>query len=182
MKKLIIILILLISPLISYSQDVYAIASIDVRNAVVGSAPTLNKPAADILITLGARGNKGFTVEVGYEHFQEIEFQKMFFAMGYTFISDSKKLELAITLDPTYITRDWKSENYVGKQNYRALGQSTRLTYNFNETYGISAIGNALRRTDLAERYHHKTEIVYSLYVGVTYTFTIKQTLRGGAY
>jgi len=168
MKKTILILALMFCSLM-YCQKQYVSVLADVRNGTVGSDSTINTPALDLMILGGVTDKNGITIEIGYENFKEIEFQKMFFGIGYTFIHWSKKLECAVTVEPTYITRDWGVDK--GKITYLSIGASTRGTYNFNDNFGVSLLGNVLLRTDNAHRYDIHPPKIFSIYLGITYTF-----------
>jgi hypothetical protein len=168
MKKTILILALMFCSL-TYCQKQYVSVLADLRNGTVGSEATIETPSLDIIILGGATDKNGVTVEIGYENFKAIEFSKMYFGVGYTFIHWSKKLECAVTIEPTYITRDWEGE--IGKITYLSIGSSARATYNINESFGISLLGNVLLRTDNEDRYEISTPKVFSIYLGITYTF-----------
>jgi hypothetical protein len=83
MKKLLFILIF--SSISTNSQNIYISGGIDVRNAILGSNPTNNKPAIDAIIQFGMIGGKTELV-IGYEKFRAICFDKFFFGAGHQFI------------------------------------------------------------------------------------------------
>jgi hypothetical protein len=166
MKKLFTMLVFL--PIMSFSQVQYVSVLADVKNGIVGSDPTSNKPALDIIILAGATDKNGIAVEIGYENFQAIKFSKMYFGVGYTLIHWSKKLECVLSVEPTYITRDWGE---YGKVTYTTIGASSRATYKLSDNLGVSALGNVLLREDNADRYSISTPKVYSFYIGIVYYF-----------
>ncbi len=168
MKKLLLILLLFTATI--YSQTQYVGVFGDIRNGIVGSDATNNSPKLDILILGGVTDKNGITVEAGYEYFKAIEFQRYYFGLGYTF-EPSDKLKLALTIEPGVITRDWKSDLYVGKQSYNNIGCGSRLTYNISDSFDISLLGDVQLRTDNGERYHQSTPKIYSLYLGLIYNF-----------
>lgn len=155
-----------------YSQKQYLNVSVDIRNAIIGSNPSNNKPSLDIIILGGVTDKNGITLEAGYENFKAIKFSKIYFGIGYTFVHWSKKLECAVTLEPTYITRDWGDD--YGKVTYKSIGASSRVTYNVNDNFGVSLLGNVLLRTDNEDRYGISTPKVFSAYLGITYSFNQK--------
>lgn len=161
MKKLIVLVILL--PLLIHSQKQYLNISADIRNGAIGSKPTNNNSALDLIILGGVTNKDGITIEAGYEKFKVIGFSKMFIGIGYTLITPDKALECVITVEPTYIDRDWGS--------YTSVGASARITYNISETLGISLLENVLLRTDNADRYNTSPPKIFSTYLGITYTF-----------
>jgi hypothetical protein len=83
MKKYFTIIILL--PVLCFSQYVQFAAGIDARNAAVGSAPTNNKPALNSLFEFAMISNKGVEITVGYESFRAIKFEKYNIQAGYQF-------------------------------------------------------------------------------------------------
>jgi hypothetical protein len=167
MKNTLILFVLLSMNL--YSQKQYVSIVADIRNGTIGSDATIKTPALDLIILGGVSDKHGITIEVGYENFKAIEFSKMYFGLGYTFIHWSKKLECVVTIEPTYITRDWKGER--GKMTYSTLGSSIRGIYNINDSFGVSLLGNVLIRQDNAYRYNISPPKVFSVYLGLTYTF-----------
>ena len=154
----------------SYSQTQYVNISADVRNGITGSNPTNNNPKLDVIILGGVTDKNGITLEFGYENFKAIEFSKLYFGLGYTVISKNEKIEASLTAEPTYITRDWGEEH--GKITYKSIGASSKIQYNIDESFGVSLLGNMLLRTDNSDRYNISTPKVFSVYLGVTYTFS----------
>jgi hypothetical protein len=167
MKKIIILLVLY--SINSFSQKQYVSIVADIRNGTIGSDATIDTPALDLILLAGVTDKNGITIEIGYENFKAIEFSKMYFGLGYTFINWSEKLECAVTVEPTYINRDWGGE--IKNVTYFTIGASARTTYNITNNFGISLLGNLLIREDNAHRYNISPPKVFSVYLGLTYTF-----------
>jgi len=99
MKKLIILLLLCIS---CNAQPKYAFVTVgvDVKNALVGSAPTNNKSALDGQIKVGATYNN-FEMIMQYESFNKIDFQQFGFATNYV-VYPLYRVDLAFGLEIRY--------------------------------------------------------------------------------
>lgn len=172
-KKVIMAILLLLSTSI-YSQ-VYVSAGIDVRNAVIGSDPTNNKPAFDGIFQFGMIGGNT-EVSIGYERFNKICFDKMFFSIGhqfplYAYVSGKEIKTLLITsVEPTLIGR-W-GEVWQTKSSHLSVGVSIGLRYQLNDKFDIELNVNALPRTDLSTRYpevNKEIPVIISNYFKVIY-------------
>jgi hypothetical protein len=161
MKKLIILLLLATSA----QSQIYVSTGIDVRNAIVGSKPTDNKPALDLLFKVHLVG-KSVECTVQYERFESIGFDKFAFGVGYQF----KAFGTTITpsIEPTLIGRH-NFGDFDTKSSHLAIGGSMTVKWELSERLAIGIVGNALYRTDLAAKYGTKNPMVYSNYLTVFY-------------
>jgi hypothetical protein len=161
MKKLIILLLLATST----QAQIYVSTGIDVRNAIVGSKPTDNKPALDLLFKVHLVG-QNVECTVQYERFEAIGFDKFAFGVGYQF----KAFGTTITpsIEPTLIGRN-NFGDFDTKSSHLALGSSLTIKYDISDKIGVGLALNALYRTDLAAKYGTKNPMVYSNYLTVFY-------------
>ena len=84
MKKTILILMLSFTCFAQKEGYVYFSGAVDIKNAIVGSNPTKNKPELDLIYQFGMVGNN-IEVNIGYENFKVINFDKYSIAVGYHF-------------------------------------------------------------------------------------------------
>lgn len=179
MKKIVIIATLLLMSNFGFGQIQYVGSSIDARNATIGSAPTNDKPELDIVVFGGVTNKRGFTIEVGYESFKAIDFNRLYAGFGKTFISKNERWQTSVTIDGNLVTRDWRHPNWTGKQTYAAPSLTNRTTFNIDGHHGIHGTIHGLVRTDNQERYHRdRPPVVWSFYVGYTYTFARHNSKR----
>lgn len=172
MRKIVTLLTLFLMSNIGFSQIQYAGASVDARNATVGSTPTNDNPELDFVVFGGVTNKRGFTVEIGYENFKAIDFSRQYLALGKTFISGNERWQTSLTGDINLITRDWRHPDWTGKQHYAAPSITSRTSFNIDGHHGIHATLHGMARTDNQERYHRdRPPVVWSFYVGYTYTF-----------
>lgn len=151
---------------------------VDIRNAIVGSKATGNKPALDVLYQFAMVG-QNIEVTINYERFNTIHFDKFSFGVGYHFplyarIGNSTvKTILVPSVEPlTLINRwggGWSSNSHL------ALGAvNLAFRWNLSDKIAIEWLNNALPRTDLSARYpqlNTSAPIVVSSYAKVLYKF-----------
>ena len=147
---------------IAFSQgSPYVALSADLRNGIIGSDPTNNKPEADLLFRAGMISNKGLKIGALYETFPAIDFQKYGFEIGQQ-ISISEKLKFIPTMEATIIIRE--------SLNHLNAGANGEFIYMLTKNLGISAIANYSTRTDLNYYYGGKN-YKFSGYVGFVWRF-----------
>lgn len=83
MRKLIFPALLFSASMFAQKAYVSVSCNVDIKNAVVGSKPTGYSPALDASLNLHMVGNNGIELQFGYEHFQQIGFNRHFANMGY---------------------------------------------------------------------------------------------------
>ena len=179
MKKL---LILLLFTTASYSQNVYVSAGIDVRNAIVGSSPTQNKPALDYIVRFGMVGSvpnhiTTIEVQIGYERFEAIDFSRFFFGLGVQ-LYPFKNITVIPTIEPSLIDR-WN--NWGGglgeeklKSSHLTVGVSLAVRYEVSYHISLEAQSCLLPRTDVYTMYrsmHNNVPIVVNNSLSVLYRF-----------
>jgi hypothetical protein len=159
MKKLIAILLFTTA---AFSQgSPYVAISADLRNGIVGSYPTNNKPEADLLCRAGMISNKGLKIGALYETFTAIDFQKYGFEIGQQ-IKITNHLIAIPTIEATIIIRE--------HLNFLNAGVNGELIYMLTKNLGISAIAKYSTRTDLNYYYSGKN-YKFSGYVGLVWRF-----------
>lgn len=174
MKK---VLILLLLTTASYSQNIYFSTGFDIKNMVVGSEATQHNPELDLLFRFGMIG-KRTEVNVGYERFSSICFDRFFFGAGHHFplygyiFGKEIKTELIPMIEPTLINR-W-GNSWGMKSSHLTIGASLSLRYELSDKVTLELQTSALPRTDLLSRYpeiHNSVPIVFSNYFSVLYRF-----------
>lgn len=173
MKKAIILVTLLLS-IHSFAQKGYVAvsAAFDIKNTIVGSTPTNDKPELDVFLQFTAVGNKGTEVSFGYEYFPRINFSKFTLGAGQTFPlygyirGHEIKTILFLGLEPTMINRwgTWgggiTDENNV---SFLSLGGNVALRWFLSDRFAIEALFNALPRTDSRYMYGNSQTNVLSI-------------------
>ena len=160
---------------ISASSQIYVLAGLDIRNAIVGSEPTNNKSEINFMLQFGMIGGNT-EVSVGYERFEAICFDKMFFSVGHHFplygnlFGKEVKTILIPSIEPSLIGR-WGSE-WETKSSHLTIGASLALRYEISHKISIELQCNALPRVDLFARYpeaHSGMPFVFSNYFKILY-------------
>jgi hypothetical protein len=161
-----------------YAQDNYMLLStgIDVRNAIVGSKPTNDKSAIDYQFQF-AMVDRNFEVNVGYECFPRINFDKYSIGVGYHIplygyiLGKQIKTTVIPSIEPSLIGRwgKWGGGIFYNQvSSHLSLGANLAFRWNLNDKVGIEYYFNALPRTDISAMYHKNT-IVGSNYFKVFY-------------
>jgi hypothetical protein len=159
MKTLIAILLITTA---TFSQgSPYVAISADLRNGILGSNPTQNKPEADLLFRAGMVSNKGLKIGALYETFPAIDFQKYGFEIGQQ-IKITNKIIAIPTIEATIIIRE--------SLNFLNAGVNGELIYMLTKNLGISAIANYSTATDLIYYYDSK-RFRFSGYIGFVWRF-----------
>ena len=179
MKKLLILLLLTTA---SYSQNIYVSAGIDVRNAIIGSDATQNKPALDYLVRFGMIGSVPHHIttleaQVGYERFERLDYSRFFFGLGVQ-LYPFKDITVIPTIEPSLIDRwdNWGSglgEEKL-KSSHLTVGVSLAVRYEVSYHISLELQNSLLPRTDLFTMYptlHSSVPIVFSNYLSVLYRF-----------
>lgn len=144
---------------LSFAQT-YVSLSADVRNAIIGSTPTNNKPEMDFILRAGVISNKGLKVGILFEKFDAIGFNKYGFEIGQRI--GNEKLQLIPAVELGWIERC--------KMNSWTVGANTEILYFLNNNLGITATCNLSWRTDLNEMYGGNNW-KFSNYIGLIYKF-----------
>jgi len=142
-------LLLLFFSLSAKSQENYPFLSFgfDVANAIVGSAPTNNKPSLDGQIKVGAmfQSNEAY---IQYENFNKIGFQQ--YGLGYNrVVYPFYKVDLAFGLETGSIIRK-------GGFNWLYYGGNIELRYDLTSEIQLSLQGNYRSRNDIEALYNTK--------------------------
>jgi len=179
MKKLLLILLITTA---TYSQNVYFLAGFDIKNMIVGSAPTENKPELDLLLRFGMVGTipnhiTTLEVQVGYERFEKLDYSRSFFGLGVQ-LYPFKDITVIPTIEPSLIDR-W--DNWGGglgeikqKSSHLTLGASLAVRYELSYHISLEIQSGVLPRTDLYTMYrsiHNSVPIVVNNSCSVLYRF-----------
>lgn len=150
----------------SYSQqqkDTYIsfTSGFDIRNEAIGSEPTNNKPSLNYQFQFGMVGNN-VEINVGYEVFPRLDFDKYTIGIGYHFHLYGKALKLPIhtvfipSIEPTLIERHgtWGGGlSYNQASSHMSLGLNLTFRWHINDNTAFEYSFNALPRTDLSSMY-----------------------------
>lgn len=145
----------------------------DVRNCIIGSNPTNNKPELDFIIGAGFIQNK-LEFNFGFESFKAIDFNKYTFSVGPQIkIKDNFKFIPALEYTNIYRSENWGgalSKNY--NSYFSSIALNLSLRYYFNDKIGLEYMINILPRTDLLYQYD-KLKIVSSGYIKFVYVLEL---------
>ena len=153
MKKLISI-ILLTSGICS--AQTYLSVGADIRNGIIGSEPTNNKPAFDGIFRFGMIGSvpnhdTKIEVSIGYETFKRIKFDRYILAVGVN-LYPFRKVVIVPSWEGSIIGR-WGS-NWGGASSHLAvLGGSLGVRYEVTEKFNLEFLTALLDRVDLNTKY-----------------------------
>lgn len=176
MKKLILLLLLTASSMYAQDPYVYFGTSIDVRNAIIGSDATMNKPQADLLFKFGMTG-QGFEVAIGYEHFNVLDFERYFVSVG-KMIEVNDRLTLVPSIEPSLIGRSHDWGGGLGyedvESSHLTVGISMPIRYHLNDNFALEGILDAILRTDDMAKYRDDFKVTPSFRVGLIYKIQVK--------
>jgi hypothetical protein len=150
--------------------------AIDIKNALSGSQPTLNKPALDLSFKFEMVSNN-VEVNFGYEIFNKIHFDKYTIGLGYHFPLYARiknrtiKTVLIPSVEPSLLSR-W-GEEWQTKSSFITIGVNLATRWRLSDKIAVELLCNALRRTDLYVRYpekHNKVPFIFSNYLKIAYT------------
>jgi hypothetical protein len=175
MKKLIILLLLSTS---IYAQDSYLslATGIDIRNVIIGSKPTNNTPSIDYQFQF-AMVDRRFEVNVGYECFPRINFDKYSIGVGYHIplygyiLGKQVKTTVIPSIEPSLIGRWGKwggGISYNQVSSHLSLGANLAFRWNLSDNIAVEYCFNVLPRTDLNAMYNKKV-ILGSNYFKLVY-------------
>lgn len=151
MKTLILILI----SGMCYSQTYLSVGA-DIRNGILGSEPTNNKPAFDGIFRFGMIGSipsHSTTIEcsVGYESFKRIQFDRYIVAVG-VHLKVSDRITIVPSWEGSLIGRwgqTWQNRN----SHLAILGGTVGFRYKISDTFTAEFLSGLLDRVDLNTRY-----------------------------
>lgn len=157
----------------------------DVRNSIVGSPATGNKPELDLIYQFEMI-SQNIDVNIGYERFNSIGFQKYTIGVGYHFPLYGRignkviKTVLIPSIEPTIIDR-WGNE-WQTTSSHLTIGANIGLRWHLSDKTAVELQTNFLPRTDLKARYpelHNSVPIVTSCYLKFIYKIHPKNEQNG---
>lgn len=182
MKKLLVLAILVTTIAIAQQKEnkLFKTMSIgfDIRNCIVGSAPTKNKPELDFVLGLGFIKNK-LEFNFGFESFKAIDFSKGTFSVGRQ-IKIKENLIFIPALEYTNIQRSNKWGNSLLEKDsgyFSSIALNLSFRYYLNDSVGLEYMVNILPRTDLLYQYN-KLQIVNSGYLKFIYLIKVEDKHR----
>jgi len=171
MKKL----ILLLFPILTFGQIERYVAfnsSIDVRNAIVGSQPTENKPEVDLQFGANIHLGNGITFGLNYESFKAIGYYKASYQVGYV-IEPFNKVRVHTYIEPELIMRRGDVENYFKiNDNFLGLSVNSQITYEVLPSLYLGLRGGLEARGDLIAA-GYKDYMVFNGHLVVEYLIKI---------
>jgi hypothetical protein len=180
MKKILMV-VFIMTGILSYSQSkdkehyISFSTGLDVKNSIVGSKPTNNEPALNLLYQISIVSDN-IEVNIGYENFNRIKFDKYTIGVGYHFplygrvFNHQTKVVMVISAEPTIINR-W-GDNWGTTSSHLTIGGNIGFRGLITDRIGVEYLLNALPRTDLSSRYpeiNPTIPIIYSNFVKVYY-------------
>jgi len=155
----------------------------DIRNSITGSAPTNNKSAFDGIDQIHFVG-ANVELGMGFEHFPQLKFCRMFGSLGYHFplyaypFGNEIKTTFVPSLECSMITRN-VTENYTykgvqyteeSKRGFMAIGLNLAAQWQLNDSFAVQLATNILPRPDIAFLYGDNKTVI-SNYFKILYTF-----------
>ena len=153
----------------------YFATAIDIRNAAIGSAPTNNKPALDLIYQAGIVSHN-FEINISYESFNRIHFDKYAIGVGYHFplygyvLGKQVKTVLIPSIEPAMIGR-WGTE-WQTTSCHLTISGALSLRWFLTDHLGVELLHTITPRVDLYARYpelHSKIPMIQSNYLKVIY-------------
>lgn len=154
---------------------IYFSGAFDIKNATIGSEATQEKPALDLLFQFGMVG-QNVEVNIGYETFKSICFEKYTIGVGYHFPlygrigNKTIKTVFIPSIEPTLIGR-WGDE-WQTTSSHLSIGGNLALRWHLSDKTALELLSNFLPRTDLHTRYpeiHSSVPIINSYYLKFIY-------------
>lgn len=177
MKKTILILMLSFTCFAQKESYIYFSGAVDIKNAIVGSNPTKNKPELDFLYQFGMVGNN-IEVNIGYENFKAINFDKYSIAIGYHFplygyiFEKQIKTILIPSIEPCIINRWGNWAGGLGDRTqasgHLSIALNTSLRWSLTQKMSLELQSSILPRTDLNAMYGG-SNLVFSNYLKLLY-------------
>lgn len=153
----------------------YFSTAIDIRNAAFGSRPTNNQPALDLIYQAGIVSHN-LEVNISYESFKAIYFDKYAVGVGYHFplygcvFGQLLKTVLIPGIEPTMINR-WGSE-WQTTSCHLTISAGLSLRWFLTDQLAIELLHTMIPRTDLYARYpelYSKVPLIQSNYFKFIY-------------
>jgi hypothetical protein len=134
----------------------------DIRNLIVGSSATKHKRAADLFFQACVVAPARVEINIGYESFKVLNFDKYTMGVGYHFplygyIGNRQiKTILIPSLEPTLINRygTWGGAlSHNEPSSHLSIGANIAFRVNINDKIAVEYLFNALPRIDLNAKY-----------------------------
>lgn len=150
-------------------------AGADIKNAIVGSKPTGDKPALDWTIE-GHAVTENFDFGLGYEKFDVINYDRKWFGLGYhipvCYIAGTDiKFSIQPSLEMSWIGREWN--NGLEERTFFTPSLNVNWNWDLTDHWGIQLATNWLPRPDIRVIYN-QSHNKYVLSEGVKIVYKIK--------
>jgi hypothetical protein len=163
MKKL--TLILFFASVFTNAQAFLKIG-VDIRNSVIGSKPTNDKPAFNGMYKIGFISNQNIRLNMTFEHFNEIKFTRWGLEAGYVF--EFNKFNLHTTAELSTIERKLTTSHYYNGLIVLTGGANVELEYNLTDHFSISLVNQLIYRNDF-KIYNAKEKLVNSVFLNLNF-------------
>lgn len=163
MKKL--TLILIFTSAFCYSQAFLKIGA-DIKNGIVGSKPTNDKPAFNGVYKIGFISNENIRLNMTFEHFNQIKFTRWGIEAGYVF--ELNKLNIHTTAEISTIERKLTTSHYYNGLIVLTGGANLELEYNLTDNFSVSLVNQLIYRNDF-RIYNAKEKFVNSVFLSLNF-------------
>lgn len=160
MKKLF-ILLLILAIQTATSQVTFSVGA-DVANAVVGSSPTNNQPKLNLFTAVKITDPySGFGVNLSYEHFEAIQFQKFGFGVAKSFNEKNFTYSAIVELNSTI--------RYNSHLQHTSFGLLNQIEYRFYKGFAVGLTAQIQRRKDIDYYYNTSNSYRFSTFLTLNY-------------
>lgn len=167
--KIAVCALLLVSNVMFSQNKITASVGGDIRNCLVGSSPTDNKPKPDLLFKLTIQNERSMEIGLGAEIFTAIDYNKVFVNIGKR-IDLFNNLSITGSIEPSVIDRtdDWGGGlSKPNPQMFFTAGSSLTLRYKPIDDIFFELQGNVTYRKDLKVQYNESNPFKPSLYFSI---------------
>ena len=146
---------------LSFSQAFIKIGS-DVKNGIVGSQPTNDKPAFNGMYKIGFISSENIRLNITFENFNKIKFTRWGLEAGYVF--ELNKFNIHTTLEISTIERKLTTSHYYNGIIVLTGGANLEMEYNMTDHFSVSLVNQVLYRNDF-KIYNTKEKFVNSVFL-----------------
>ena len=167
--KIAVTALLLFSNVMFSQNRITATIGGDIKNCLVGSAPTDNKPKADLLFKLTIQNDRMMEIGIGTEVFPSIDYNKVFVTVGRR-IDLLNNLSITGSIEPSVIdrTNDWGGGlSKSDPKMFFTAGASATLRYKPIDDIFFELQGNLTHRMDLKSQFNEPHPLKPSVYFSI---------------
>jgi hypothetical protein len=146
---------------LTFSQAFLKIGA-DVKNGIVGSQPTNDKPAFNGLYKIGFISNENIRLNMTFENFNEIKFTRWGLEAGYVF--ELNKLNIHTTAEISTIERKLTTSHYYNGIIVLTGGANLELEYDLTDHFSVSLVNQLIYRNDF-RIYNARAQFLNSVFL-----------------